>query len=263
MSRFVCIGAPYSLGEQDPPGSEVDLIRASGFADEIGAEWIDVAPDFDNSPDPITAVNRALAAAIADHREFFPIIFAGDCLSALGAVRGLMTGAGLGVVWYDAHGDFNTPETTPSGYPGGMPLAMLVGRGDMLYMQGVGLDPLDERDIILTDARDLDPAEGEAVRASAVTLLPDVRDLLTAALPTKPLYIHLDVDVLNLDDMPAVGYQAADGPSLADVAATLERVAREGHVAGLLASLWNQDLAVDTRPLDNTLHLVRAFLAGW
>jgi arginase len=262
MAQFACFGVPYSLGEQHAPGSEVDLIRASGFAEEIGAEWVDIVPDFDRSPDPITAVNRALAAAISAQRESVPIIFAGDCLSALGAVKGLMTGAELGVVWYDAHGDFNTPETTPSGFLGGMPLAMLVGRGDMQYMQAVGLDPLDERDVILTDARDLDPAEGDAVRASAITHLPAVRDLLTAALPAKPLYVHLDVDVLNLDDMPAVGYPAAGGPSLADVAESLERVAREGHVAGLLASLWDQDRAVDTRPLHNTLYLVRALLAG-
>jgi arginase len=257
MSKFVCIGAPYFLGERLPQRTEVDDLRASGLAACIGAEWVDLAPDFAHSPDPITAVNRALADTIAAHRETFPIIFASDCTSALGAVKGLGAADDLGIVWFDAHGDFNTPETSPSGFIGGMPLAMLVGRGRQDLMAGVDLSPLREADVILTDARDLDPGERIALHDSAVRHLPD---LLDAPLPDKPLYVHLDVDVVNPVDMPAMSYTAPGGPSLDETAAALRRVARDGHPVGLLLGLWNGALATDKQPLEGVIALVWAFI---
>jgi arginase len=260
MPKFVCIGAPYFLGERLPQHTEVDDLRASGLAARIGAEWVDLAPDFAHSPDPITAVNRALADAVAAHRDAFPIIFASDCTSALGAVKGSSAAGALGVVWFDAHGDFNTPETSPSGFIGGMPLAMLVGRGRQDLMAGVDLSPLREADVILADARDLDPGERIALQNSAVRHLPDLRDLLSAPLPDKPLYIHLDVDVVNPADMPAMSYTAPGGPSLDETAAALRRVARDGHPVGLLLGLWNGALATDKQPLEGVIALVQAFV---
>lgn len=260
MAEFVCIGVPYFIGERIERRSEVFAIRDSGIAREIGAGWISVEPHT-NEPDAVSAVNCALAEAVAAQRDALPIVFASDCMSAFGTIKGL--GGDVAVLWYDAHGDFNTPETTPSGFLGGMPLAMLVGRGDMRYMQEIGLAPLDERDVILTDARDLDPLEAVALRESAVTHLPEVAALLDVALPAKPLYVHLDVDVVRLRDMPGLIYPAEGGPALDTVAATLERVARDApQVAGLLVSLWSDELARDRRALDGTLRLVRAFVAG-
>jgi arginase len=259
MPEFICIGVPYFIGERIAGRTEVEDVQASGFAQESGADWIDVQPDF-AAPDPITAVNRALAGVIAAHRDRVPLVFASDCMSSIGAIKGL--GGDVGVIWCDAHGDFNTPETTPSGFLGGMPLAMLVGRGDQRYMQGVGLGPLDERDIILTDARDLDPGEAVALRESAVMHLPDISALMTARLPDKPLYVHLDTDVVNTADMPAMAYPAAGGPSLAQTADALTHVARSGRIAGLLVSLWNGQLATNKRPLESTLRLVRALVEG-
>jgi len=260
MPDFICIGVPYFLGQHLPERTEVAAIRNSDFPRQIGAQWVDVVPAPDGAQDPVTAVNRALADAITAHRDRLPIIFASDCVSAIGASKGLATSDGLGIIWFDAHGDFNTPDTTPSGFLGGMPLAMLVGRGEQHLMDGVGLAPLDERDILLTDARDLDPGEAEALRYSHVTHLPDITTLKTVPLPDKPLYIHLDVDVVNPDDMPDMSYAAPGGPSLDEVAAALKRVARDGQIAGLLVSLWNDALVTDRKALEGTLTLVRAFV---
>ncbi len=129
-------------------------------------------------------------------------------------------------------------------------------------MEGVGLASLHERDVILSDARDLDPGEAVALRGSAVTHLPNLLDLLTAPLPDMPLYVHLDVDVINLDEMPAVGYPARGGPSLADTERVVRRLAQDGRVAGVLFSLWNGHLATDERPLQNTLRLAQALVDG-
>lgn len=265
MAEFVCFGVPYFIGQRIERRTEVFAVRDSGIAREIGAGWVPVELA-ESESNPVSAVNCALAAAITTHRDAvhggaIPIVFASDCMSALGTIKGL--GGDVAVLWYDAHGDFNTPETTPSGFLGGMPLAMLVGRGDMQYMQAVGLNPLDERDIIITDARDLDPEEAVALRESAITLLPTVDALLSAELPDKPLYIHLDVDVMRLSDMPGMSYPAEGGPTLETVAATLSRVARDTpQIAGLLVSLWNDELVNTRQPLDNTLRMIRAFVAG-
>ncbi len=261
MTDTICIGVPYFLGERVAGRSAADEIRASGLAAAIGAPWIDVAPDFAAHPDPIVAVNRALAEIIAAHRARAPLIFAEDCVSALGAMKGL-AGHDPVVLWLDAHGDFNTPATTPSGFLGGMPLAMLVGRGDMRLMQGLDLAPIPEEDVVITDARNLDPEEAAALRASAVTHLRDFDALMAFLLTGRPLYVHVDIDVVDPAEMPAVGYPAPGGPSLNQVAATLTRVARDGRVAGISFSLWDAGLAADDRPLQGTLTLVRAFLDG-
>jgi arginase len=258
MAEFVCIGVPYFVGETIDRRTEVAQIRASGFAAGIEAPWIDVDPDFGYGIDPVVAVNRALAAAIEANMGRIPIIFAADCVSALGVMKGLAAQKPA-VIWLDAHGDFNTPQTTPSGFLGGMPLAMLVGRGAMHLMNGIELAPVPETDVILTDARDLDPMESIALRDSRVTHLLDVRDLLTVPLPDRPLYIHLDTDIVDPAELPGMAYPAPDGPDLATVAGALRRVARDGRPAGLLVSLWSAALTDDPRALNGTLGLARAF----
>lgn len=264
MTQFVCIGVPYFIGERIPARTEIDTLRRAGLADALGATWTDFTPNFADAPDPVTAVNRALARTIRFYPNALPLIFASDCMASLGALAGLAARHDdLAVIWFDAHGDFNTPETTPSGFLGGMPLAMIAGRGDRRYMDGVGLVPLPEADIILTDARDLDPPEAEALRASQIAHYPNLNALLSADLPDKPVYLHLDVDVIRLDDMPGMSYPAAGGPTLAETAAAVERVARDVTLAGVLFSLWNDSLVPgDSRPLAGVRALVAAIQRG-
>jgi arginase len=259
MGEYICIGVPYYLGQEPPAPASVTAVETSGFAADIGAPWINVRPDFDAAPDPVIAVNRALAQTITDHAERIPLIFAADCTSALGAVKGLEDRRPA-VLWYDAHGDFNTWETTPSGFLGGMPLAMLTGRGAMNLMEGIGLNPIADEDIIITDARDLDPEEGEMLRASRLTHLPRIDDLLTASLPDKPLYVHFDTDVLDPAEMPGMNYPAPGGPTAETAAAILRRVARDGRIAGALFTLWDNSHPNTGSALETTLQLVRAFI---
>lgn len=256
----VCIGVPYWIGEAQAV-SAVEAVRASGIADALGAAWVDVVPQFADDVPAVVAVNRALAEVIAAHPDHTPLIFAADCVSALGALKGLEARR-PSVIWYDAHGDFNTPETTPSNFLGGMPLAALVGRGNDWLMAGVGLSPMDERAILITDARDLDPEEGAMLAASALTHLPTVEALLTHPLPAGPVYVHFDTDVVNTDEMPAMNYPAAGGPSLATTLATLERLNREVTIAGVLFSLWGQHNPGADVALAATLRAVRALTAA-
>jgi len=256
MTKYICIGVPYWLGEAKAERTEVNSIKNSGIADELEAEWVDIQPDFDAYDNPVVAVNQAIADTIKSNSDKIPVVFASDCTSCLGMVKGLEAHQPA-ILWYDSHGDFNTPETSPSGFLGGMPLAAMVGRGNEHLMQGMGLEPLDESDVIVTDVRNLDPEEGDMLRGSDVTIYDKVDELLTANLPDKPLYIHFDTDVVDSEDMPAMNYPEPDGPSLEESAKTLKHVVENTNTVGILFSLWNDTLDGADKALAGTLELVR------
>ena len=259
MSKYVCIGVPYYLGEAKPERGEVEALRRSGIAQELAAEWVDIAPDFAASHDPVVAVNRALAAAIGANADKVPVVFANDCTSCLGMVKGLAARAPA-ILWYDSHGDFNTPETTPSGFLGGMPLAALVGRGNQHLMRGLALEPIAEADVFITDVRNLDPEEEVMLRSSEATIFETLDDLAAAALPGRPLYIHFDTDVIDCEEMPAMSYPEPNGPSLAEAIASLRLVLAKSDAAGILFSLWNDTLDGNGQAQEATLKLIRALV---
>lgn len=261
MTEYVCIGVPYWLGKKDDYGGAVDVIRDSGIAEEIGAQWVDVQPDFASHADPVIAVNRALADAIRAHPDRVPIIFTGDCTSCLGVMKGLEA-QHPAIVWFDSHGDFNTPETSPSGFLGGMPLAALVGIGSQNLMAGLELTPIPESDVIISDARNLDPEEADLVAGSQVKHLPSIHDLLTIDLPDKPIYVHFDGDVVDSAEMPALAYPEPHGPTMEETAATLRRIAHDGQIAGVLFTLWDDRLPGGKVSRGHILRLVRDFVAA-
>ena len=172
-----------------------------------------------------------------------PVTFAGDCCTAVPMLAGLQR-AGIDpfLTWFDAHGDFNTWETTPSGFLGGMPLAWVVGRGEQTVPETVGLRPLLETDVILTDARDLDPGEAEAVSGSGMTHLKSTLDLLDHVLPERPLWVHFDTDVIRPEDAPAMNYLAPGGPSAEDLGRVFDRLAATGGICAVSVSAWNPAL---------------------
>ncbi len=256
MPEYICIGVPYWLGESKDGRTEVHSVKNSGIADELNAEWVDIQPDFDKYDNPVIAVNQAIAETIKAHDGKTPVVFASDCTSCLGMVKGLESHQPA-VLWYDSHGDFNTPETSPSGFLGGMPLAAMVGRGNEDLMNGMQLSTLAESDIVVTDVRNLDPEEGEMLRGSDIAIYEKVDDLLTAELPDKPLYIHFDTDVVDIEDMPAMNYPEPDGPSLDETAKTLKHVVENNNTVGILFSLWNDTLDGADKALAGTLELVR------
>src|SRR6516225_12376810 len=98
-----------------------------------------------------------------------PVVQSGDCTTSLGTVAGLQ-GAGNdpGIVWFDAHGDVQTPETTASGYLAGMSLRLLTGYRPELIASRLGLRPISEHRIVLAGARDLDPPEVTYLAGAAI-----------------------------------------------------------------------------------------------
>ena len=261
MSKYVCIAVPYWLGESKAERSEVEAMQNSGIAAELGADWVEIEPDFAASDNPVVAVNRALAAAVQAHSDRIPVVFASDCTSCLGMVKGLEAQAPA-ILWYDSHGDFNTPESSPSGFLGGMPLAALVGRGNQHLMLGLQLKPIAETDVMVTDVRNLDPEEEVMLRSSQVTIYETLAELQSAALTDRPLYIHFDTDVVDSADMPAMNYPEPNGPSLTETVQSLKHILDNSSTVGILFSLWNDTLDGADRALAATLELARTLKLG-
>ncbi len=159
----------------------------------------------------MAALYQHVADAVAADDE--PVLYCGDCCAILGVIAGVQRkGVDPVLVFFDAHGDFNTWETTPSQFIGGMPLAMATGRGDQTIVAACGLKRLEDRDAFLVDGRDLDPEESELLARSDVAIVP-VSEIAAAVPADRPLYFHVDIDVVDPSDVPAVGYQAPGGPS--------------------------------------------------
>lgn len=190
-----------------------------------------------------------------------PVSIAGDCCSTIGVLAGLQR-AGIEpfLIWFDAHGDFNTWETTPSGFLGGMPLAMLVGKGEQTMPNAVGLESIAEDRVILTDARDLDPGEREAVARSDLRHLSDVRQLLDYPLPDLPLYVHFDTDVVDPIDAPAMNYPAPDGPRASELEAVFRHIAQRKRIVAASMSSWSPKLDKNQQSERHCMKLLRTLV---
>lgn len=190
-----------------------------------------------------------------------PISIAGDCCSSIGVLAGLQAaGVNPALIWLDAHGDFNTWETTPSGFLGGMPLAMLVGRGEQTMTHAVGLHSIAESRVILSDARDLDPEEKKALAASEVHHLKDSRTVPDHLSSDGPLYVHIDVDVINPKDAPAMSYLAPGGASAAELEIMFRRLAATGRVIAVSLSAWNPEMDTDRRSQATCMNLLATLI---
>ena len=160
--------------------------------------------------------NLALAADLPER----PLVLGGDCCSHVGAVEGLAARQGrVSLIWLDAHGDLNTPQSSPSGNQWGMPLRMLIDSG------AVGAD-----DVALVGARNLDPPEEEFIRASGLHM--GEAGISHALDGVGCTYVAVDVDVLEPTEM-AVFMPEPDGLTIPEVERVLRAVEARTKVLGV------------------------------
>jgi arginase len=194
----------------------------------------------------LTRLYELVAARVAASEEPVAVI-SGDCTTALAAIAGLQRrGEVPGVIWIDAHGDFHTARTTPSGDLSGMALTMATGRGGAALTGALGLRAVPDEDCALVGARDLDPAERDALAVSAIRRL-ELGELAEAPLPAGPWYVHVDLDVLDPEGLPPLRFPAAGGPPVTALATALRALASRGTIAalGLGCTFTPQGLAQD------------------
>jgi arginase len=158
------------------------------------------------------ATLEAQTTAVVAALPVRPLILGGCCCCHVGAIRGLAERHGrIAVVWFDAHGDLNTPESSPSGNAWGMPLRMVLDAGDVA-----------PADVALVGARELDPPEQEYLVANGIDA-----DISRALEGTAGVYVAFDVDVLASGEI-ACFMPAAGGLSVAQAAEILEQIRSTG-----------------------------------
>jgi arginase family enzyme len=214
----VAVGSEYechSCGRSFAAG----LVRVPRAWGDGGEEMVEAASLPLDYPEASVVEEDSLlmqTLAVASDLPLRPLVLGGCCCSHIGAVEGLAARHDrLGVVWLDAHGDLNTPETSPSGNQWGMPLRMLIDGG-----------AVDAQDVALVGARNLDPPEVEFIAASGI------HDNVEAVLErTSAVYVALDCDVFDPREL-TVFMPEPGGKTLAEVEKLLVAIRDRGAVAG-------------------------------
>ncbi len=227
----------------------------------------------------VDAVVAALVAVAAEGGRL-PLVLAGNCNVTLGVRAGLLAArvdgdrvhGRLSTIWLDAHGDFNTPETSETGYLDGMPLAMLTGRAFPEAWARLGGEPQGESLTVHAGGRDLDPAEAEALAASAITVVSGAQvrerglgEALTPALDElaaraahvrraltsrPPAHLHVDIDVLDPSVAAAVGFPSPGGFTLAELLAAIEMTGGRFELRALSLTSFAPDSAAGAGTLE-------------
>ena len=174
---------------------------------------------------------------------YFPLVLGGDHSIAVGSCSGVSNffraqSKRVGYLWLDAHGDMNTPESSPSGNIHGMPLAAIIGYGAPELVEMLGYKPkVEPRNVCLVGARDLDPKERRLIKESGVHVFTmrdiderGMRDVMSEALrfvtdDTDGVAVSLDLDFVDPDDAPGVGTPVRGGVTYREAHLAMEMIA--------------------------------------
>jgi len=272
ISKVGLIGIPYNVGWR---GSGIDegarAFRDAGLVDELKkvvSEVVDYGdlevrlPPRDDSnpkllnPKQVEAVCKSLATQVHSTLQsgYFPLIIGGEDSVLMGIIEGFQRALGsrIGLVYMDAHGDFNTPETTPSGLIGGMNVAITAGRGPKELVEMFGHSPLlPEENIVLYGTRELDAMEEMALAESKVRVYTreKIREVGVENVVKKILhdleprcdnvYVHVDLDVLDETEMSAQSLPVLDGLSMREFRKTLQALVESGKLCGMAIMVFN------------------------
>lgn len=162
-----------------------------------------------------------------------PVILCGSCaIAALAGVAGLGGGEDVGIAWFDAHPDLNTPDTSASGLLEGMALAIATGLAwRSLATLCTGLAPASLERTILFGARDIDPPEQHLIEHRQVPIATDATTVNARQDGTATTYVHLDMDVHDALAVRANSFAVANGPDAGTVRAALTSIERVGAIA--------------------------------
>jgi arginase len=259
MRKLFLIQLPYDSGHlRQRMGRGPDALIDRGLAEHLRScgNAVEVAtvrlPEgLHSEASALLQLQRLTVAYVRDAlaRGARPILLSGNCgVAALSAPAGLSSQRPA-VIWFDAHADFNTPETSDSGYLDGMGLAILTGRcWRRLAAQFESFQPVPDRDIIQIGVRAYDPAELEFIEHSAIRRIAaaQLSDLRTALheLAAACVYVHVDMDVLDVSEGRANGWACSGGLRLGQLYEALDLIARTVPIASGAVTCY--DPAVDS-----------------
>lgn len=285
LKALQVVGVRYMGRRFVPEGQRVlDACRDGGVYESAGVPYEVVEPRIEPMPDaeePVAlgALGGVIADQVAAARQQGKAVLmtGGNCHHITGVLGGLQdvhgSGVRVGLVWFDAHGDFNTPHTTLSGSLGGMPVAACAGLCFPQWREASHMAaalPADR--ILMVDVRNLDPAEDELVRAVGIPVaapapgFPGV-DLEAAvadlAARVDLIYLHIDSDILDASLVPNHVTKEPDGPDMAQVLRAADIVLATGKVAACaVVSVFDSGEGAELG-MASGLELVRGCLASW
>lgn len=293
--RISVIGAPVWLG-QSRYGTNLapDAIRSAGIIGRLEAAGLDV---IDEGNIPVSAAGRsrtvncnmknsrsvaqsaenlatAVSSVLAAGR--FPLVLGGDHSVAIGSIAGAANHAKeLGVIWFDAHADINTPDTSPSGNIHGMPLAVSLGLGrPELTDIGGKRGKIKPENLVYLGVRDIDSGEADRIRELGIRVyspaeirLRGVDTIIQEALSdlsSRCDAIHLSFDIDGIDpiEAPGVGTPVHAGVNFSDSLHMLTLLSASRRITSAEFVELNPILDKDRRTIDATLVLISAFLAA-
>ena len=228
--------------------------------------------------DCIIPMARRVTGAVATSMQagHFPLVLGGDHSLSAGSIRGAAKQKRLGVIWVDAHADFNTHETTPSGNIHGMPLAALCGLGDsrLVCLWDETSPVVDPKRVAVIGARDLDPGEKRNLREAGVMIqsMEQVDRIGMVAAMEKAIdrisrdvegiYLSFDMDALDPRHAPGVGTPVPGGLTYREAHLACEVVAETGKLVGMDLVEVNPILDIQNQTAILAVEFIRSALGS-
>jgi arginase len=286
LSRLQVIGIRYrrcTLAEDDERA--LDAYAASGVYEQAQVPFDVSEPTFpqerqsEEETDDIGAFGGIIADIVASARREGKAILmtGGDCTHITGVVGGLQDAHGpaarIGLVFFDAHGDFNTPRTTLSGMLGGTPVAVCAGLAYPRWRERSHIvAPLPTDRIVMVDARNLDEAEEQLIRATEIVIVAPApgypgedlqQSIANLADRCDMLYLHIDSDILDVSYVPNHGTKEPNGPDMEQVHAAIDTVMATGKVVAFaVVSVYGEGEGSDVC-VASGIELIRGGLESW
>lgn len=244
---FHAILAPYDLDVfRRGSGAGPEALASHGALAglDVTATTIEISTPAASQVHQCIAIDAAIARAVRSvcDNGGTPIVLSGNCHACLGTLSGL--GAPTSIIWFDAHGDLNTPDTTETGYFDGMALATALGWGwTTMTRQIPGFAAASESEALLIGGRDLDAAERQLLERSRVghhapaplaeRLSTDLERALAEPARARHAYVHLDLDVIDPSAMRANRFDAPGGVTTTWLEAALRAVRRRHDIVAV------------------------------
>lgn len=280
------IGAPLDLGQAER-GTDVGpaAIRYAGLRQRLVGMGLSFEDD-GNLEVPVSAVvpedeivptiarvcrELSLRSEKAVREGRLPLTLGGDHSVAIGSVSGVARAHRTGLLWVDAHGDFNTPQSSPSGNVHGMPLAVLLKRGDPRLIEVLDGAHIDPEHVALVGIRSLDVREREALKGAGVSLftMRDIdergmgqvaREAVAVACRAGNVHLSLDIDALDPVDAPGIATPSRGGLSYREAHLLMEVLADAGVLASMDLVEVNPMLDVMNRTAKTAVDLIASAL---
>lgn len=298
--RVRIIGVPLDLGAGrrgvDMGPSAMRIAGVARHIERLGYEAVDdgdipvVAPEVQTIEDPrlkyLPEIARTLGVLCEKVAQSYsaqetPLILGGDHSIAIGTVAGLAsvgrkTGSKFGLIWFDAHGDANTPETSPSGNIHGMPQAVIFGRGAPRLVEIGGFrsgeTKLDPANAALIGARAIDEHEKEILREIGITVFTmesiDRRGIHSvtreaievASSGTDGIHVSFDVDAMDPSVAPGVGTPSRGGLTYREAHTAMELIAESEKLISLEVAEVNPILDVGNATAEVAVEIIASAL---